>query len=659
MSQDQPELLLDDTSGLLQVTARGHALLASPPDGLWSIATGWRNGWPADWHHAVADGSETAGAWTVAYGHMDLPLGTWRLRDACRPRGRVIECVRRWEWTGTECLPGCTLSVRWLTPARQPAALLPGILYHGNPSGAASGRVPVFNGTPGEEAIYEEHRFPVPFASLEWVHGDGRFGAALHTVPSPVPGARLPDQWWSLGVRMHGPCAELTLLSGPCASNGRRSVVKACQSGFLPYDHAYLTVAPGTVIEKRYFLEAYPVEQEGSGFRRPLRTAIELWRPFSADGLPTFAEITRAKYRYALSRWTESGDVAGFRKYPDRDTLVMGWCGQAAAPGYALQVLAAGLQDPRAVERVQKSLDLLASAPFYEDGFHTWFDPASQTWSRTELLSQGQAMLNLARAIRVGRSGPLCTCRWEAFLRQACDVHSSRILADRWKPVSTNEGFFIAPLCAATVLFDTDRYRTAAEKAGLHYAARHVPMREPYWGGTLDAQCEDKEGAYAALQGFLALYELTRDRQYLDWACHACDVVLSYVVIWNIDLPPGRLRDHAFQTRGWTVVSPQNQHIDAYGVLMAPDIYRLGKLLDREDMQQLALLMVRSCGQLMDPFGSHGEQPQHTNYAQRGQVDSAFGLRGGYAEDWTVFWLTAHFLNAAAQFAELGVEVWA
>ena len=32
-------------------------------------------------------------------------------------------------------------------------------------------------------------------------------------------------------------------------------------------------------------------------------------------------------------------------------------------------------------------------------------------------------------------------------------------------------------------------------------------------------------------------------------------------------------------------------------------------------------------------------------------------LRGGYSEKWTVFWLTAHFLNAAAQFTEMGVEL--
>ena len=39
----------------------------------------------------------------------------------------------------------------------------------------------------------------------------------------------------------------------------------------------------------------------------------------------------------------------------------------------------------------------------------------------------------------------------------------------------------------------------------------------------------------------------------------------------------------------------------------------------------------------------------------RGDVSDVYRLRGGYAERWTVFWLTAHFLNAAAEFKEMGV----
>ena len=67
--------------------------------------------------------------------------------------------------------------------------------------------------------------------------------------------------------------------------------------------------------------------------------------------------------------------------------------------------------------------------------------------------------------------------------------------------------------------------------------------------------------------------------------------------------------------------------------------------------------MYRSCGQLIDPFGSQGEQLQQTNFAQHGNMSDVQKLRGGYSEPWTVFWITAHFLNAAARFEEMGVEL--
>ena len=79
---------------------------------------------------------------------------------------------------------------------------------------------------------------------------------------------------------------------------------------------------------------------------------------------------------------------------------------------------------------------------------------------------------------------------------------------------------------------------------------------------------------------------------------------------------------------------------------------------------KLAISMYRSCGQLIDPHGSQGEQPHHTNYAQHGKFrqqlsrNDISGIRGNYVEEWTVFWITAHFLNAAAQFKELGVQIW-
>lgn len=642
----------------LEILAGGEVIAQSPPEGLWSIACDWRESWPAEWRHGNPASVEVVGEWTVLRGELQAWGGVWSLEDAYRAEGRVVRGVRRFAWKGAAAAPRVTLSVRFQVRAERASALLPGILYYGNPSGAASGRVPVWTGKPGEEAIFEEHRYPMPFAYLELQDGARLRGVALHSLPSPAPYGNLKDQWWSLGVVAHAASDEIVLLSGPCAANGKRSSIKAYQRQFAPYDNAYLNLLPGAVIEKTFFLEAFPVSREGAGFQRPVRTSLELFSPYDTSDLPGFAEIVRAKYHYARTRWFEKGDVAGFKKYQNRNQFVLGWTGQAEALGYALPALANGLDDPTALQKAQASLDFLSGAEFYNGGFHNWYDIDAGKWSGEELLCQGQAMLSVARAIKLGRRKGMNTVRWEGFLKRAADVHSARILAPGWRPVSTNEAAFIAPLVMAFELFQTDAYRRAALKAGEHYASRHLSMREPYWGGTLDARCEDKEGAAAALQGFLALYELTHRAEHLQWARHACDVALTYVVVWDIDMPPGRLRDHMFCTRGWTAVSVQNQHLDVWGTIMAPDVYRLGQIDRRQDLERLALVMYRTCGQLIDPYGSQGEQMEHTNYIQRSRSPGMESLRGGYNEAWTVFWITAHFLTGAARLAELGVPIW-
>lgn len=645
------------SEGRVQVLAAGEVVAQSPAEGLWSVSCSWRDGWPADWHHASPKQTLTQGEWTIVRGEIQACGGTWQLEDAYRPEAEMIRGLRRFTWKGKQPAKQATLSVRFEAAADSAQAVLPGILYHGNPSGANSGRVPAATGAPGEESIYEEHRYPMPFASLELKRGAKLWGAALHTIPSPAPYGNRPDQWWSLGVVSKQGATELTALSGPCASNGKRSSIKGVQRGFSPYDQAWLNVEPEGVVEKSFYLEAFPVQREGSAFQQPVKSSIALFQPFFAGDLPGFNDIVRAKYRYALTRWRETPDHAIFQKYVDRPQGVMGWTGQAEALGYALQILAPGLKDPKALGYAQKSLDFLSTAKFHDAGFHTWYDLRKKEWYNVEFLNQGQAMLSFARAIAAGRARGMKTAKWEAFLRHACDVHSARILSGSWHPKSTNEASLLAPLVKASQLFQSALYRKAALAAAAHYAKRHFAMREPYWGGTSDASCEDKEGAALAFAGFLELYEMTRSAEHLAWTRHAADVMLTYTYVWDVPMPAGRLADHRLMTRGWTSVSVQNQHLDVWGALTAPDVYRLGQIDRREDLKKLALVMYRSAGQLIDPQGSQGEQLQQTNYAQRGRDVEFYEMRGGYHEAWTVFWITAHFLNGAARFAELGVPV--
>ena len=83
----------------------------------------------------------------------------------------------------------------------------------------------------------------------------------------------------------------------------------------------------------------------------------------------------------------------------------------------------------------------------------------------------------------------------------------------------------------------------------------------------------------------------------------------------------------------------------------------MGIYLKDESLKKLARTMYLSCGQMTDPTGAQGEQIQETNFAQHGDMTDVFKLRGGYSESWTVYWITAHFLHAAAQFKEMGMKL--
>ena len=641
--------------------ADGKIVVMAPEEGLWSVAAGWQDDWMCDWRHADPQKVEVVGDWTVLSGKMSFAGGQLILRDSYRQiRTGLVQCVRRYEWTGTETLPHVTLSVRWNMPGERMMPCLPGILYYGNRNGAKVNQeiIPVYEGCDGEFAIFEEHRYPMPFAMLEnAVEGTA---AAIHSVPSPVRGAVLTDQWWSMGVVAKDGSSEFVLYSGPIGYNGRHSVAKALQKKPMRYADTWLDLEPGRIIEKTFYIETYPIEGEGTGFQTPVYTSMDLHRPYDADRFPSFDEIVRGKYNFAKNRWIDLGNGAvGFNMYDSslRKELVMGWCGQADSPGYSLQVLAKRLNDSRISDMVQSSLDFLTT---YEVNPETGIFPVrfdGKGYSQGDPVSCGQAMYNFAKAIETARKNKrFDTSKWETFLKKACDAASMRILSENWNPRSTAEGFYIAPLAISSKLFRNKTYREAAEKAAQLYADRHLAMNGCYWGGTLDATCEDKEGSWAAFQGFLEMYERFRDEKYLNWAKHAMDVCLSYVVVWDIPLPAGRMADYNFKTTGWTVVSAQNQHIDVYGVLFAPEVYKMGRYLHDDRLCSLAKVMYRSCYQLTDAYGSQGEQLQQTNFAQRGDMSDVYRLRGGYAERWTVFWITAHFLNAAARFEEMGVE---
>ncbi|MDX1285757.1 MAG: hypothetical protein R3182_12125, partial [Draconibacterium sp.] len=519
ISNAQIEIDINPDTFIPSFRIEEETYISTPEEGLWSIATDWEKDWPTNWIHASPSEIIKSGEWQILTGKLELPEGHFELRDAYRKEGKRIKCIRRFEWKGEQTLNQATLSIRWKIDANKPKAFLPGILYYGNPSGEKNGvnKVPVYHGEAGEKAIFEEHRYPMPFASFEWNKNGNYKGAALHSKPSPVYGGNHFDQWWSLGVESYENHSELVLLSGPITYNGKPSVAKALQRAYLPYGDTWTKIEPGTIIEKTFYLEAYDVKEKGSGFQTPVYTSIDIFKPFFVENFPTFNEIIKEKYRFTKSRYMDTEEYSGFNMYPDfrEKQIVLGWAGQSEAPVYALQVLQEKLGDEEIPEMVQKSADHICTSHFGETGFMVRYGTERKEWYRTDPVSEGQAMNSIALAIKYGRNNPsIDTEKWELFLQKACDLHLKRINNKNWNPRNTAESFYVSPFLIASEIYQNEDYKKLALKIADYYAKRHLSMDEPYWGGTLDATCEDKEGAWGAFQGFMTAYEYTKNQKY-------------------------------------------------------------------------------------------------------------------------------------------------
>lgn len=641
----------------------GEGLLAP------EVGVGWTNGWVRTWRR-------------------DVPGLV--IRDTTTPLSNgLVKIVRRWTYRGEKPLDEVVLSVRYRVKGEPTVQkpFIPGVLFYGNPSNAGrkDGRVPVYAGAAGEFAIFEEHRLPMPFVAVE--DPTNRTFTAVHALPSPVLGAKHGDQWWSAGVERQEGATDIVLLSGPVGYNRRRSVVKARIDHALPYDRAYLTLHPKQIIEKTFWIQTGKITREAFGFEQAVDTSLALFHPYDAGRFDTLADIARRKRDFIQTRWVEGcpNGACGFMAWHaelEVPELNIGWCGCAATSGYALPVLDLDAGD---WAKAQRSLDFLCGAAYETLTWNGMYGCTCDLrtgrfkphWTLTNC---SEGLLPMLRAIRFARrsGGRLNPAKWERFAKESTDRIARAINHPKWiKPVKADHAFLVGPLVLAGELFGNPQCLVAARRIADAQEERFLGWSHVYWGATIDSSCEDKESAEGALEGYLALYRAMKRegdevaaRRYLRLARHALNLFLSYVVVWDIPMPPGRLADKGFRSTGWSVVSPQNQCLDAWAVWKTPLVWQMGDVLGDDRYHRLARVMYRSCGQLMDERGSLGEQILQTNYVHLDEIQKGFKAvwptanptnvnlrRGGYSEDWVPLWLTAHFLDAAAQFKEMGVSL--
>jgi hypothetical protein len=100
-------------------------------------------------------------------------------------------------------------------------------------------------------------------------------------------------------------------------------------------------------------------------------------------------------------------------------------------------------------------------------------------------------------------------------------------------------------------------YLDAALRAG-EFAWNSGHARARFTGGTIDnPDVIDKEAATISLEGYLALYNITRDQKWLDRARVAADVAETWMRIWNIPMPSDATQDKLHWPMGQSTVGMQ------------------------------------------------------------------------------------------------------
>ena len=212
---------------------------------------------------------------------------------------------------------------------------------------------------------------------------------------------------------------------------------------------------------------------------------------------------------------------------------------------------------------------------------------------------------------------------------QKADGHFARKFNDDGSDVDASGGS--TPSATSTLVmgykyFGDKKYLKSA-KATVDYLEKNIISKSDYFSSTLDANCEDKEAAIAAVTStyYLAMVTKGAERQhYIELCKQAAYFALSWYYLWDVPFAQGQmLGDLGFHSRGWGNVSVENNHIDVF-VFELPHILkwlstavnepRFARMYDviYSSLNQLLPVEGHLCGIGMPGF--YPEVVQHTTW---------------------------------------------
>jgi hypothetical protein len=525
--------------------------------------------------------------------------GTWKLSTSFKPVAGHHDAVdAEFTWTiieGNATSTAIAVACDFEGWSSHNFVFAPASVYNGNRFDVKNIRWPTYL----LFADKREHRIDMPTTINQCPHlektGAGKIELDTGNVSTPLFGFQSPEKkkgWMVLttqGSRFgnHG----LTIEEDAGQNNARFMItlpaIRERRAAFFDLQSPSGDQAPdwttgdSATIRCRFYTFQAPTVGD---FLQRFAAARKDLNPSSKNKTLPFSEaFTLLESLYRDHRWDE--DFALFRlNDPGQARMVqiwqLGWVGGGQA---SLPLLQAGNEQSRM--RALRNLETIFSKSQAKSGFfYTLGDGKTFTYDQFRppvppsmgLLRKNADWLYMAqRHFEVMEaSGDAVPGPWleqtrkqaDAFVRlwneygqlgQWVDLETGELLVGN----STSAAIACGGLALASKRYGHPPYLHVAEEAGRKYYRDYV-LKGYTTGGPGEAlSCPDSESAFGLLEAYMALYEVTHSREWLDYAQALLPICASWVVSYDFEFPKvSPLGRAGVKTCGSVWASVQNKH---------------------------------------------------------------------------------------------------
>ncbi|GAA5129693.1 hypothetical protein JIN84_03680 [Luteolibacter yonseiensis] len=494
--------------------------------------------------------------------------------------------------------------------------------------------------------LFREDRLPLPLVTMR-DPGNGDTVSLIHAAAEPATftgdrgGERVVDermQFGSIGVR-HLDGTTLAFMF-PGSEGEKNHVVRRASDGWALRSHP---VKEGVQHHYKLVIRFSKTASYPDAVETTWKHAFQLYqpKPRPVDVKAAFTGLIDTLDHYSVGKGYDAPGFPFSVYLPGGDVRVynyqMGFVGRQLPNAYFL--IHQGIAEKRADLRRKgvEIVDFWAENCLLPSGLpRTWYDPATAegttgSWRKNDNPKGGTAM----RVATTGMEGMLSA--WRLMERHgtgqpgwlaACGKFGDWLVANQnddgsyhlaysheltdgkhlptepGKSTTTNPIRFLVMLHQAT---GDARYRDAAIRAG-KFALTNIHQPYHYVGSVVDnPNVIDRESGQEAIYAFLALYDLTQEKSWLDAAVQAARYTETWMYAYEIPAETGAAATDFPQDRsivGQTLIATGQSAADLGLAFSSFDYYRLHLFTGDPHFLEIAKLLVHNTKQSLNWDGS-------------------------------------------------------